>query len=234
MLFSLLSFITALSSATLDPPIKVVVLDTGLDIKDERFVPYLCPNGHLDFTGKGIEDVHNHGTHVFDTITRHASGNYCLIVVKYAHTNEDEVQITINNYLQAFQYATTLGASIINISGGGQNYLEAEKLMILRNKSIKFIVAAGNDGANLDLSAYYPGSYGLPNITVVGSRDANGRKSLFSNYGSVVTHWENGERVLAKVPCKNGLCELEDSGTSMATAIKTGKLIHELSKSGSN
>ena len=52
-------------------------------------------------------------------------------------------------------------------------------------RNILFVSAAGNDGANLSRSTFYPASYSLPNILSVASSDRKNRKVKSSNYGTV-------------------------------------------------
>lgn len=199
---------------------KVAIVDTGLDLMDKRFTSLLC--GAKDFTGEGIVDKIGHGTHVAGLIKQYAeNSSYCLIILKYySLRGENGLAFTT-----ALQEAINMGASIINISGGGDNPAMLEYQIIKNNPNVIFVSAAGNDNKNLDKEVYYPASYNLFNILVVGSLNRNGFKASSSNYGSIVKKWEIGEDVVSAAP---GGFQGVMSGTSVATAIATGKLIKRL------
>ena len=62
----LLAGLAILTASTL--PLRVAVIDTGLDLSDKRFSSRLCKEGHEDFTHTTIEDKSGHGTHVVGLI----------------------------------------------------------------------------------------------------------------------------------------------------------------------
>lgn len=199
--------------------IKVVVLDTGLDLKDPRFEGYLCKNGHKDFTGYGIEDVKGHGTHVAGLIQKHAGpSGYCFIIVKYYHTDG-------RFYVPAFKYAFSLKADIINLSGTGPDYYPWEKELIAMNDKTLLVVAAGNNGMDLDVHETYPASYALPNMRIVGNLGLDYNKAYTSNYGSIVTDWYVGINIISYAINYDTLAIM--SGTSMSTAIASGEIVKE-------
>lgn len=203
--------------------IKVAVIDSGLDLKDSRFKGVLCPKGHKDFTNTGIEDHMGHGTHVSSLIMMYAEDSpYCLVILKYADPKVSSSQAA-TYFSQAILYSTKIGAKIVNISGGGNTPSAFEQRIIKGSKQI-YIVAAGNDGKSLDdvNYHYYPAQYHMHNIIVVGGRMADNSRWSLSNYGRNIK-WENGVDVWGFLPHnKSGY----KSGTSMATAIFTGKYIY--------
>ena len=101
---------------------------------------------------------------------------------------------------------------------------------MLRDSKSIFIVAAGNNSEDLDKckinDCYYPASFSLNNIHVVGNLNENGKRNETSNYGSHVHYWEMGTKVISTIP-DNKYYKM--TGTSMATAIHTGKFIYEMS-----
>lgn len=205
--------------STADAQTRVAVIDTGLDLSDSRFKKVLCKEGHKDFTGTGIKDTHGHGTHVAGLIKQYAGdSNYCMLIYKYYVQDID----CRNSEMNALNEAIKQGASIINFSGGGQGFQIQEYITIMSNMDVKFVVAAGNDGKSLDESySYYPASYNLSNIIIVGSYNYSNHRAEYSNYGSNVI-WEIGSNVLSTLPDgKMGYM----SGTSMAAPIHTGKMI---------
>jgi len=203
-------------------PIKVVVIDTGLDLKDERFKQVLCLTGHDNFTNESMTDYAGHGTHVAGLIKQYAGlSNYCLIILKYYSTRDPENNT--RRAQQAIRRAVELGASVINFSAGGPGSNPEECMLLTLHPEVTVVVAAGNDGANLDRNCdYYPACYNLPNVRVVGAIGIDRQRYASSNYGAVVKNVEPGERIVSTLP-HNQYGPM--SGTSMAAAIHTGKLI---------
>lgn len=208
--------------------VRVGVIDTGLDLKDPRFSKVLCSSGHKDLTGEGITDRHGHGTHIAGLIMKYAGNSgYCLVIIKY-YSSKAAGPLNGKRFIEAIEASSNL--NFVNISGGGSEFNEGEYLAIKNAPNTRFIVAAGNGGKSLDLPQYYyyPASYRLSNITVVGALSFNGTDRYeVSNFGSIVKAWEVGENVVS-LRAGGGL--LINSGTSMATAIHTGKLVSEALK----
>lgn len=201
-------------------PVKIAVVDTGLDLTDPRFKNVLCKEGHEDFTGMGINDVNSHGTHIAGLIKKYAGdSNYCLVILKWYHNS----QIS-STTVKAFIKAIRLNAKIVNYSAGGPE-IPLEKHFIERFSKIKFVVAAGNEGTDIGKTPYYPCAYDFQNIECVGNMTLDGTRNPSSNYGVAVRAWEVGTDVVSH--CINNQ-ECKMSGTSQATAIRTGKLIKEL------
>lgn len=218
----ILGLFWTLTSKTSDSKlIKVVILDTGLDVEDPKYKFYLCKKGHEDFTGTGLKPHNSHGTLVVDNFIKNAKGsNFCLIILKYF--DEYETKRTSLDYLLALEKATQLRPDIVNYSGGGNRYSSYENSLIEKNPQILFFVAAGNEGRNLDEQcAYYPACLGLPNIVVVGALSGE-HKASYSNYGAIVTEWENG-----------AVKDVDGDyvyGTSFATPIVAGRYVRGLNE----
>lgn len=176
--------------------------------------------------------------------------NYCQIIIKYYNpkaTGEESLARTI----QSFRWAIDHHANIINYSGGGSSPSPEEKELIVEalNKGIKVVAAAGNDGIDIDndpckgmktretkvsckqdypnkYGTYYPAMYDS-RIYIVGNLVSydSGKIAKTSNYGDRVTYWEVGTDVLSRLPSgQYGYM----TGTSQATAIKSGKLVREM------
>ena len=202
--------------------IRVGVLDTGLDITDRRFSHLLCPgNVHRDFTDTTLADKHGHGTHIVSLIKEFAglTDGYCLVIVKYwdLKASEDEHERSL---VKGIKYLADLKVDIVNFSGGGEGYSYVEESAMISASKILWVVAAGNDGKELDAKIkYYPACYHLRNVISVGALDAKGARATYSNYGHCVKVWEIGHTT--------GTLH----GTSIATAIHTGKILARRLKS---
>ena len=206
--------------------LRIAVIDTGLDLHDPRFQDVLCSSGHKDYTSSSIADTDGHGTHVTGLIKKYAGkesvGKYCLVIYKF-YKVEFTGERLMSNMLQAMSEAKQ-ESKIINISAGGPEYDIIEYNIIKHSKDVTYVVAAGNESYNLKKDKYYPASYNLTNMIVVGSMGRNGYRASTSNYGLPGMEWETGEKVWSTFPVGEGVL----SGTSQATAIHTGKLIKKM------
>lgn len=214
-----------------DSQIMVAVVDTGLDLHDVRFKGNICKTGHLDLTGEGLYDTIGHGTHVAGLIKEYADkANYCMIIYKYIGSRPGAESSSVFWELRAFKAAIDAGARIINFSSGGYTYSPQEKAFIKSHPDVLFVTAAGNEGNNLDETPYYPAAYHLPNIIPVGNLDFNGKPYRMSNYAPWLV-WEEGVIVSSYAI---GFGTTLMTGTSMSTAIRTGKIINNHLKSLNN
>ena len=81
-------------------------------------------------------------------------------------------------------------------------------------------------GYDLEVKPYYPAMHDL-RIYVVGNITKDNTIVTSSNRGKGVNSWEVGYQVLSRLP---GQSYGYLTGTSQATAIKTGKLVREMLK----
>lgn len=215
-----------LFSLSVQAQLKVALIDTGLDLTDKRFTSILCKEGHKDFTNTGLDDNEGHGTFMAGLIKKNAKdSDYCLIIIKWFNTFKKP---NSSRWKEIVAYATSLNPNIINMSFEGPRFSKNEENAIKNHPNIVFVAAAGNDGQNLDIPDNYvfPACYNIPNIIVVGNGTQEIRSST-SNYGKIVKVWINGDNIISTVP--GGFNDIY-SGTSISTAIETGRLIYEFSK----
>jgi len=201
----------------------IAIIDTGLNLSDPRFKDVLCETGHRDYTGEGMVDYLGHGTHVSGLIKQYArNANYCLVIIKYYSVRKSDFQ-NLYSLILALEEVARKRYRVVNYSGGGDVFSPREFNAVKYNPSTLYFVAAGNKGKTLTYHAFYPASYNLNNVIVVGSIDTKRNVSTFSNYGNKVNLWEVGEEVLSTLP--DGRMGLM-SGSSQSTAIATGKYIY--------
>jgi len=227
LIYSLLLLTTVSIAKESTKPIKIAIVDTGINVLDPRFKEHVCATGHKDFTGEGLLDTVGHGTFVAGLIQKYAGkGTYCFLIYKYYSEHNTGIQ-NLQNEIKAFQEAAKNGAAVVNFSGGGAEHNKYEYLTIKNNPRMLFVVAAGNEGQNVDLPGkeYYPASYKLENIIPLGSIDRNGTKVTSSNWGSRITDFEIGDQVVSTLPDGDTGTM---SGTSFATAIRTGKIVRDM------
>lgn len=228
-----LIILLALLSLNAQAQKRVAIIDTGLDLKDPRFSKLLCKKGkHWNFVNNTSNpyDSHGHGTHIAGLIKQYAgNASYCLLIYKY-YDDWSTGEQNLSNEIRALKQAVVDKADIINLSGGGSEFSNEERKAFLRIEELGIlaVVAAGNDGkpvAELGY-AYYPAAYGFSNIVVVGNLQSNFKGDCFihptSNRGSKVNKWEIGTYVSSTLP---GDMMGSLTGTSQATAIRTGKIL---------
>lgn len=205
--------------------VKVCVIDTGIDVTHPELSGRICDpiNGDeygWDFVNnrKNPVDAHGHGTHVAG-ILRAVSPSACIIPVKWF---EDKVKTNrlIAATIESIKYCKARGAKIVNFSGGGSPS-NGERLLIKSNKSMLFVVAAGNEYTDLDRNpAYFPAGYDLDNLISVASTDANSSILNSSDYGpGKVQLAAPGENIFSLLP---GDKYAYLTGTSMATPFVSG------------
>jgi len=166
-----------------------------------------------------MKDTDGHGTHVVGLIQKYAGkGNYCLIIVKYFDSSLNNAELSITS-LKALNYVSQLGIPLVNISSAGMGASPYEEALIRTTPGTLYVGAAGNHGQSLKT---FPCAYDLKNMVCVGSSTGE-----FSNYGKWVKFKEPGADVVSTLPNgKTGAL----TGTSMSTAIWTGKLINKYAR----
>lgn len=185
----------------------------------------------------GVND--DHGTHVSGTIGG-AGGNgkgvagVCwsvkIINAKFLGTNGG----TTANAILAVDYMTNLKKAGVNLvatnnSWGGGGFSQGLKDAIDRAdvQNILFVAAAGNSGADNDVTASYPSNYTSANVIAVAATTSTGALASFSQYGATtVDLGAPGSGIWSTVPKRvkgkvvSGYASY--SGTSMATPHVTG------------
>ena len=85
--------------------------------------------------------------------------------------------------VRAIRYAEANGASICNLSLG-TSYNDRALYQTIANSNMLFVIAAGNNGQNIDKRPSYPASYDLENIIAVGNLNYDGTLHYSSDYGA--------------------------------------------------
>ncbi len=177
-------------------------------------------------------DNSDHGTHVAGIVGATANGsnligaayNSEIMLINAAHYISDtkSPQFTIDDIIEAIDYARSNGADIINLSlgaYGGSTQLE-NAINKAYSEGIAIIAAAGNDGVSASVSEVYPASY--ENVIGVMATDKTNTSQLasFSNYDPTGKYYDiaaPGYQILS--------CSIESgkvaygSGTSQASPL---------------
>lgn len=185
-------------------------------------------------TRNGVENEDEHGTHVAGIIAAAKDGIGTVGIASNANVELMSLKVLgkdgsgeTEDIVKAIEYAEKQGAVICNMSFGinesdipfyYQNYDQAMK-MAIKNSSMLFIAAAGNDGMDNDSYGVYPSSYDFNNIISVGMLRCDGTLSNYSNYGmKTVDLAAPGAYIYSTLP--NNQYGYE-SGTSMAAPMVT-------------
>lgn len=205
------------------------------------------PGNGLDDDGNGyVDDIHgwnfvdnsnviydddDHGTHVSGIILSVDQDIYSapfeeakIRIMPLKFLNGSGVGSTADA-IKAIYYAVNNGATVLNNSWGGPTYSAAlhEAVAYSYSKGVAFIAAAGNAGANNDLTPMYPASYDVPNVVSVAATHNSWSLTSFSNFGvSTVDLGARGYFILSTIP--DGFYGTS-SGTSMAAPFVAGTAI---------
>jgi thermitase len=229
---------------------KVAVVDSGVqtshpDLKDNLWHnPGEVPNngkdddhnGYVDdyygvdiVAGKGnAEDDNGHGTHVAGIIGGRGNNavgvsgvcwSATIVPVKFMNARGKG---STSDAISALDYAIKENAKIVNCSFGSSSKSSSlqDEVDYAKSKGVLLVVAAGNDGENIDSNPEYPASFTEGNILTVAASTAQDTLASFSNYGKkTVDVAAPGDSILSTYPTST---YKRLSGTSMASPMVAG------------
>jgi thermitase len=168
----------------------VAVVDTGIDAQHPDLLGQVV--GGYDFLDDDEDpnDVDGHGTQVAGTIAAARNNG-----VGIAGVAPDAVLVALRalgdsrgtdvETAEAFGWAGEHGIRVVNASLSGTGSSQLEYDAIQAHPNTLYVVAAGNDGDNVDVGTRaYPCAYNLPNVLCVGATDQRDLPAGFSNYGT--------------------------------------------------
>src|SRR3954447_15029816 len=168
----------------------VAVVDSGVDLEHPDLKANIASGGKDFVDGDDVpQDQNGHGTHVAGTIGAVGNNGVGVTgVVWKAHILPVRVldadgSADVSTVIQGEQYAAGV-AKVVNLSLGGSRPSKAEFDALRSAGSTLFVVAAGNDGANVDTTDSYPCAYDLPNVVCVAATGGDDELASFSNYGA--------------------------------------------------
>lgn len=137
--------------------IKVVILDTGIDLKN---YPY---KNKIKTIEKDYKDYDGHGTHVVSTIIKYTKvKNFKIIPIKVFFETSSVKELDLKEteeseyfLAEAVKKVKKTGAKIVNISAGGNRFYKKDYEAIKNNPDILFIVASGNEVFKIDEKSEY-------------------------------------------------------------------------------
>lgn len=193
----------------------VAVIDTAIDVSHEIFEGYL----HEDAMGLETDNLaYAHGTHVAGTIVNAAKAAGADVKILPINVFENGNAYT-SDIIAAIEYATAMGADIINCSFGSSAYNQALYDAMEASDAL-FVCAVGNARRDFDETPAYPAGFDLDNVISVASTNADGGFSYFSNYGAQsIDIAAEGREVYSAMP---GNEYGTMTGTSMSAAFVSG------------
>jgi len=228
---------------------KVAILDTGIDtdhpdLESNVYKSKDKPNngkdddknGYVDDTygyntikGKGSgEDDNGHGTHVSGIVGGRGNNDVgvsgtCwstkLLAVKFMNANGKG---STSDAIEGIDYAVKQGFKIINCSFGSSSKSSSlhDAVDYAQDHGTLLVVAAGNNGDDIEKNPLYPASYTDSNILAVAATTDEDQLASFSNYGDVtVDVGAPGDSIYSTY--LNGSYKTL-SGTSMASPYVAG------------
>ena len=196
--------------------IKVAVVDSAVDVTHPQLQTRIAintaeiPNNGIDDDGNGYVDDYfggsffsqgastennDHGSHVSGIIAADPTQGSMSGVAPEAQIIpasflDGSGSGTLGDAILAMQYAAVRGAKIINASWGGTGCSDSlgNAFVELSSKGILLVVAAGNNGADIDVTPFYPAVYNLPNQITVSATDSLDFVPAWSNTGFKNAH----------------------------------------------
>jgi subtilisin family serine protease len=176
--------------------VTVAVLDTGVDRGSADLAPNLLPGRNTYDGDADTADVVGHGTLVASIIAASAGNDGYVGIAPEAKVLPVKVMGGPSGrdwsdaaVVRGIEYALSRGARVINLSIGGLNTPVAgvaKALTDAQHAGALVVIAAGNDGVNLDDPRYTesPDGYGLSNSLTVANFTTRNTLADDSNYGA--------------------------------------------------
>ncbi|MEV0266614.1 type VII secretion-associated serine protease mycosin [Streptomyces sp. NPDC050617] len=221
-------------------PVRVAVIDTGVDIKNPQLKEAVDAKSGADLLpkpkdknkesppGGATTDVVGHGTKVAGIIAaRKAPGTGFVGIAPEAtiipiRQNDEKGTGNTTTMATGIEKAVAAGADVINISQDTATPLKADSALeraVEKAIAAKVVVvaSAGNDGLDGKVKQTYPAAY--EGVLAVGASDRNNERAAFSQSGDFVGVAAPGVEMVSTVP-KGGQCV--DNGTSFSAPYVAG------------
>ncbi len=196
-----------------DDYVLVAVIDSGVDTDHELLADRLVESD-INFSSSGerncVEDDYGHGTHVAGIVANHTLNN---VKIKPYKVLNYEGQGSLGAIAVAIDVAVADGADIINLSltAKGKSQVMTDAINNAVANDVNVVVAAGNNGKDLDNSYYSPAC--IESAITVSATDRNDNLADFSNYDGTIDIAAPGTNIKSSY-LNNTYLSL--NGTSMA------------------
>jgi subtilisin family serine protease len=232
--------------------VTVAIVDTGVDLSHPDLAPNLwtnpgeIPGNGIDDDADGyVDDVHGadllngdgdprddngHGTHVAGIVAARGENGVGVAGVAWrarimaVKVLDSHAAGDMSTVARGLRYAVAHGARIVNVSLSGPTAGAdiAGAIDEARAAGVVVVAAAGNTGADLDVTPAYPAALDAPNLVTVTSSDRRGALSPRASFGRAsVDLAAPGQDILSTA--RGGGYEFR-SGTSTAAAQVSGAL----------
>ena len=205
--------------------VTVAIVDTAVDYSHPDLKTQTVPG--WDYVTNKVQNPspHSHATHIAGIISGRDGGRVKGIApsakVMGVSFMDSSGSGSLGDAILAMNFAADHGVRIINNSWGGKYCSEAmrQAMIQLASRDVLLVVAAGNDGVDVDRIPTFPTSFNLLTQLNVAASTVSDVLATFSN-----TSWKTvqmaapGENVFSSVP--GGYAYM--SGTSMAAPFVSG------------
>jgi subtilisin len=201
-------------------PIKVGVIDTGIDLSHPDLKDNIKGGYNAIYPGKSPNDDNGHGTHVAGIIA--ALNNDIGVVGVGPKIDLYAIKVlnargsgSLSDVIEGLDWAVSNGIQVVNMSLGTSRNVRSFREAILNayNAGVTIVAAAGNSGGPVE----YPAAY--PEVIAVSATDSNDRIAYWSSRGPEVDLAAPGVRIYSTY---KGKTYATLSGTSMAAPHVTG------------
>lgn len=212
----------------------VAIVDSGADLNHELLKNNLWHNPIDNSVGYDFVQNDNdptgvfyHGTHVAGIIENMSNKSVDLMILRFM---DDNGVGYAGAAASAIDYATLMklkGVNVVAINcsfGGILSYSIplANSIQRASDNGIDVVLAAGNNGSDIDSVPRYPGSLNYTNTITVGAINPDYSLAGYSNYGAnSVSVAAPGTDIVSSLPNNN---YGSVSGTSMAAAVVSGEV----------
>ncbi|HEY7197192.1 MAG TPA: S8 family serine peptidase [Gaiellaceae bacterium] len=195
-------FWTELEVPPVLPPVRVAVIDSGLDGDHPEFVDKVVASVSFVDESQGLTDTLGHGTIVAGEIAATLDNDTGIaglgfpVQLLVAKVVDDEGSISVENESKAIRWAVDNGAQVINLSLGGHRdpanpaldtYSELERSAVdyATSKGVLVVAAAGNCTFAPCPEQYADWPAALPHVVGVAATGYADDTAAFSNRDSV-------------------------------------------------
>ena len=173
--------------------VTIGVADTGVDLDHPDLAPALVGGANFVSRGGSADDDGGHGTEVAGLAAARGGNGIGIAGVAY-NANIMPLKVlkgdgsgVVTDIADALRHASANRVKVVNLSLIGTDASDTLREAIAQAEAanVVIVVAAGNQGIDIDASPMYPAGYPNGNIIAVASEQTNFLLASFSNRGPV-------------------------------------------------